>query len=172
MGNPRDRPAASSEMVRARMSRQRTADTKPEAALRSALHRRGVRFRLHRRDLPGRPDIIVVRARLAIFVDGCFWHACPIHYVPPRANAEWWASKLSANVERDRRVDAALLTLGWRPMHVWEHQDPESVAAGIAFLWQASKQRSSGEPPHQDTAGVLADRQISASGHEPHDAIG
>lgn len=154
------------------MSRQLTAHTKPEVALRSALHRRGVRFRLHRRDLPGRPDVIVVRARLAIFVDGCFWHACPIHHVHPKANAEWWAAKLSANVDRDRRADAALLTLGWRPLRVWEHEDPESVAAGLALLWQASRQGSSVELPHQDTAGVLADRQISASGHEPHNATG
>ena len=129
------RPAASSDAVQRFMSTQRTRDTRPEVTLRSELHRRGVRFRLHRRDLPGRPDIVLVRLRLAIFVDGCFWHGCPIHFVPPKANAEWWAAKISATADRDRRADAKLSSLGWEAMHVWEHEDVVAVADGIAERW-------------------------------------
>lgn len=168
MSDPGARPTASSEAVRRRMSQQRAAHTRPEVALRSALHRRGVRFRLHRRDLPGRPDIIVVRLRLAIFVDGCFWHACPVHYVPPKSNAEWWASKLAANVDRDRRLDTALMALGWEPVHVWEHQDPGLIADSIAVRWFGSLDQIH----HVETAGVLADKQTSANGHDPHKATG
>jgi DNA mismatch endonuclease (patch repair protein) len=124
------------------MSRQRTADTHPEVALRSALHRRNVRFRLHRADLPGRPDVVLVRARLAVFVDGCFWHGCPIHYRPPKSNSVWWAEKLQANVERYRRADAALRALGWQSLHVWEHEDVELVAEVIARRWRKTDPRS------------------------------
>lgn len=121
------------------MSAQRTRNTKPEVALRSELHRRGVRYQLHRRDLPGRPDIVLVRARLAVFVDGCFWHRCPEHYVAPRANAEWWQAKLEATVNRDRRADLSLADVGWDSMHVWEHEDVHAVAEEIAVLWRLSK---------------------------------
>jgi DNA mismatch endonuclease (patch repair protein) len=117
------------------MSSQRRSNTKPELLLRSALHRRGVRFRLHRPDLPGRPDIVLVRIRLAVFVDGCFWHRCPQHFVAPKANADWWAEKLATNVARDRRQDAALVARGWEPVHVWEHEDMEAVAEMLAARW-------------------------------------
>lgn len=120
------------------MSRQRTVDTRPEVALRLALHHRGVRYRLHRRDLPGRPDIVLARARLTIFVDGCFWHACAVHYVPPKSNAEWWSAKLAANVDRDRRADLALAERGWESLHVWEHEDMDAVANNVAVRWRAS----------------------------------
>ena len=87
------------------MKRMPRADTTPEIQLRRELHRRGVRFRLHRRDLPGCPDIVVVKLRLVIFVDGCFWHGCPEHSVAPKANAKWWADKIAGNRERDARKD-------------------------------------------------------------------
>jgi DNA mismatch endonuclease (patch repair protein) len=118
------------------MSLQRTAGTRPEIALRKALHCRGIRYQLHRRDLPGRPDITLVRLRMAIFVDGCFWHSCPEHAVPPKANAEWWRVKLAANVARDRRNDNHLRELGWNPVRVWEHEDVEAVANRLAKLWR------------------------------------
>jgi DNA mismatch endonuclease (patch repair protein) len=154
------------------MSRQRTVNTKPEVALRSALHKRGVRYQLHRRDLPGRPDIVLVRARLAIFVDGCFWHACPLDYTPPKSNSEWWAAKLRANVERDRRVDEALLNLGWEPLHVWEHEDADAAADVVSLRWRASARRDNLYEPHPATAGLPADRHRSDSGHTPQDATG
>lgn len=122
-------------MVRRFMARQRTRDTSPELALRRALHRRGVRYRLHRGDLPGRPDLVLVRIRLAVFVDGCFWHACPAHGTRPRANAQWWATKLAATTERDRRNDNQLFEQGWEVRHVWEHEDPEAVADDIRCQW-------------------------------------
>lgn len=111
-------------------------DTAPELELRSELHRRGLRYRLHRRNLPGRPDIVLTRARIAVFVDGCFWHRCPQHGVLPKSNAEWWRAKLERTVERDREKDAALVELGWEPVHVWEHEDPADAADTIERIWR------------------------------------
>jgi len=111
----------------ARFRRQVRAATKPELALRSELHRRGLRFRVNHPGLPGRPDVTFTRVRLAVFVDGCFWHRCPEHGTLPRNNREWWQAKLDRNVARDRAKDGALADLGWTALHVWEHE-----AAGIA----------------------------------------
>jgi DNA mismatch endonuclease (patch repair protein) len=104
----------------------RRTGTKPELALRSALHARGWRFRKdYRLDLPHgrvRPDVVFTRRKLAIFVDGCFWHACPLHGREPTRNTAYWSPKLARNVERDRRNDAALLADGWAVVRVWEHE--------------------------------------------------
>lgn len=116
------------------MSRQRRADTQPEVQLRKALHRLGLRYRLHRRDLPGTPDLAFVRERVAVFVDGCFWHGCPDHAVAPKANQAWWLAKLARNRERDDEKDEALRSMGWLPVHVWEHEDMTVVASAIAEL--------------------------------------
>ena len=86
--------------------------------------------------LPGRPDFIFPRGKMAVFVDGCFWHQCPEHGVMPKANREWWRAKLEGNTERDRRKDRALLELGWLPFHVWEHEDVAGVASRIRDLWE------------------------------------
>jgi DNA mismatch endonuclease, patch repair protein len=123
------------------MSRMRRRDTGPELALRRALHRRGIRFRVHAANLPGRPDIVLVRLRLAVFVDGCFWHGCTEHGVTPRANRSFWAEKIAGNQLRDRRNDAALKDLGWSSMHVWEHEDPEVVAAKVELMWHGRAER-------------------------------
>ena len=136
------RPVASSPAVAAFMSKMRRRDTGPELALRRALHRRGVRFRVHAANLPGRPDIVLVRVRLAIFVDGCFWHGCADHGVTPRANRSFWTEKIRANQLRDRRNDAALIELGWSLMHVWEHEDPEVVAARVELIWRQGSRPS------------------------------
>lgn len=110
----------------------RRADTKPEQRLRSELHRRGRRFRkdvLVRADgLRTHVDVAFTRHRLAVFVDGCFWHSCPQHGSSPKSNATYWAPKLAANVSRDRRVDAALVGEGWRVLRVWEHEEPRDAA--------------------------------------------
>lgn len=106
-------------------------DTGPEVALRSVLHRRGLRFRKHTRplaDLRCEADAVFRRARVAVFVDGCFWHRCPEHGSDPRANSEWWRAKLDGNVERDRRNDRVLAEAGWTVVRVWEHEDPEEAA--------------------------------------------
>ena len=128
-------PEASSAQVRAFMQRMPRRDTGPELVLRRALHRAGVRFRVHRADLPGRPDIVLVSLRVAVFVDGCFWHGCPTHGVAPRANADFWAAKIAGNRTRDDRNDALLAALGWEALHVWEHDDPEAVADALALRW-------------------------------------
>lgn len=118
------------------MSRIRGRDTKPELLLRSALWRRGLRFRTKNR-LRGRPDIVFPTERIAVFVDGCFWHRCPEHQTKPAANAEFWDKKLSGNVERDRRADEILQTDGWSVVRIWEHEverDLEAVTGRVQAL--------------------------------------
>lgn len=103
------------------MSRIRSRDTAPEVKLRKALWRQGLRYRLGY-DLPGRPDLTFIGPRVTVFVDGCFWHGCPVHYSAPTTRHEFWARKLRDNVERDLAVDDTLTKLGWRPFHVWQHE--------------------------------------------------
>lgn len=104
------------------MSGIRSRDTRPELAVRSLLHRMGFRFRLHRKDLPGKPDIVLPRYRVALFVHGCFWHqhsGCPLAS-NPSSNTVYWTPKLLRNLERDAENRAALEALGWRTGVVWE----------------------------------------------------
>jgi DNA mismatch endonuclease (patch repair protein) len=118
----------------------RRANTKPELALRSALHRQGYRFRKdYRLDLDAgsrvRPDIAFTARRVAVFVDGCFWHACPEHGRNPGVNEWYWAPKLRRTVERDRAADAALAAAGWRVVRIWEHVPlTDAIAAVTAAL--------------------------------------
>jgi DNA mismatch endonuclease (patch repair protein) len=118
----------------------RRVNTKPELALRSALHRRGYRFRKDLRlDLTGgarvRPDIAFTARRVAVFVDGCFWHACPDHGGSPSVNQSYWGPKLRRNVERDRAADVALAAEGWQVVRVWEHVPlADAVAEVVAAL--------------------------------------
>ena len=104
------------------MSRVRTKGTAPELALRSALHFAGIRFRLHRKDLPGKPDIVLPKYKSVIFVHGCFWHhheGC-IKSKMPKTNVEFWQDKITANVKRDKSNQADLEKMGWRVLVVWE----------------------------------------------------
>jgi DNA mismatch endonuclease (patch repair protein) len=119
----------------ARFSRMPRRSTGPELAIRRELHRRGLRFRVNHAPLPGRPDIVFTRARVAVFVDGCFWHRCAQHGTLPRNNAQWWLAKLDRNVARDRSKDAALAQLGWAVIHVWEHESPAAAADRIEAEW-------------------------------------
>jgi DNA mismatch endonuclease, patch repair protein len=129
MSRPLTDPATSQ-----RMSRQRRRDTDAELHLRRLLHARGLRYRVDQ-PLPGllrrRADLTFSRQRLAVFVDGCFWHGCPEHKTLPVANGDWWATKLRQNVERDRATDAHLAELGWTVIRVWEHEDPKLAADRI-----------------------------------------
>ena len=102
------------------MARIRGKHTRPELLLRKALWAAGLRYRLHRK-LPGTPDLAFVGARVAVFVDGCFWHGCPQHYSFPATRSEFWADKLRRNVERDARVGDELAALGWTVLRFWEH---------------------------------------------------
>lgn len=115
----------------ARMARQRRSGTKPELALRKELHRRGLRYFVDRAPIRGqrrRADLVFPRLRVAVYVDGCFWHRCPQHATDPRNNGEWWAAKLAGNVARDRATDTALTEAGWQVIRVWEHEDAVAAA--------------------------------------------
>jgi DNA mismatch endonuclease (patch repair protein) len=120
------------------MSRQRRRDTGPELAVRQRLHALGYRYRVDHRPLPdlrARGDLVFTRARVVVFVDGCFWHRCPQHATSPRHNGEWWRAKLDANVARDRATDRRLAEADWRVVRIWEHEAPEeAIAAVIALL--------------------------------------
>lgn len=126
----------------ARMSKQRRANTAPELALRRELHRAGLRYFVDRPPIKGqrrRADVVFPRLRIAVYVDGCFWHRCPAHATDPKHNAQWWADKLAGNVARDRATDAALTAAGWRVVRVWEHEDPHAAAERITALVERSK---------------------------------
>lgn len=120
------------------MRSNRSADTLSEKALRSAVHALGLRYRANRRiEVAGiyvRPDIVFTARRVCVFSDGCFWHRCPEHATDPKANSDYWAPKLLANVERDRRVDEALRSEGWTVIRVWAHEDPGEAAERVAAL--------------------------------------
>ncbi len=119
----------------ANMRSNRRTDTKPELALRAALHAQGYRYRKdHRLDLPlrrVRPDIAFTARKVAVFVDGCFWHACPEHGSKPKNNEWYWSPKLEKNVERDRAVDHALAQAGWTVVRLWEHVPLEDAVAAV-----------------------------------------
>ena len=128
-------PQPLNDTVRRQMQAMPRKDTGVELALRRELHGLGLRYRVHLRALPGTPDIALTRARVAVFVDGCFWHRCPEHGTSPKNNSEWWTSKLDSNVERDRRKDLQLAELGWTVVHIWEHEDLMVAASQIRRLW-------------------------------------
>ncbi|MBB1517264.1 DNA mismatch endonuclease Vsr [Tessaracoccus sp. MC1679] len=130
-------PTPLSAGVSAQMRRMPRAGSEPEMRLRRLLHRRGLRFRVQA-PLPGRPDIAFTRAKIAVFVDGCFWHRCPEHSTAPKNNHDWWEAKLTRNVERDREKDAALQSMGWLAIHVWEHEDAGEAANRITTLWRSA----------------------------------
>jgi DNA mismatch endonuclease (patch repair protein) len=125
------------------MRGNRRRDTKPELKLRAALHKRGLRYRVdfsvQAGPRPVRPDVVFTRQRVAVFLDGCFWHRCPEHGIPPRANSDYWKPKLDRNVERDRAIDVALTLGGWAVIRIWEHEDPEHAAERIAAVVRSPK---------------------------------
>lgn len=136
---PRRQPLPLNEGRSRNMRANKRTGTKPELALRAALHRLGYRFRKDLRvDVAGvrvRPDIVFTRRRVAVFVDGCFWHACPDHSKPPRNNEWYWTPKLERNVARDEQVTQALESGGWRVVRVWEHVPlPDAVSAVESVL--------------------------------------
>lgn len=103
-----------------RMSRVKGGDTKPEVIFRKALWREGLRYRL-RYNVFGRPDIVFPGPKVAVFVDGCFWHGCPKHYRPPKTRTDWWENKISGNKKRDLKVTRQLEAEGWRVLRFWTH---------------------------------------------------
>ncbi len=117
------------------MQGNRGRDTRPELAIRSELHRRGLRYRVDvqpEKGLRCRADVVFRRQKVAVFIDGCFWHGCPDHGTKPTTNASYWKAKIARNVERDRRNDTFLGAAGWTVIRVWEHDPPREAATRIA----------------------------------------
>jgi DNA mismatch endonuclease, patch repair protein len=155
------RPTPSSPAARATMQANRSRDTQPELAIRRALHRRGLRFRVDYRpvqDVRCRADIVFTRARVAIFIDGCFWHCCPEHGTYPRANGEWWRAKLEANVARDRYNNTVLMSRGWQVVRLWEHESTELAVAKVSKALLRAEGRLEGGSPtgFHHSVGVAA----------------
>lgn len=118
------------------MSRQRQRDTGPELAVRQRVHAMGLRYRVDA-PLPGlrrRADMLFSGARVAVFVDGCFWHGCPQHATTPKSNTDWWREKIAANVRRDHDTDATLRSSGWEIVRIWAHEPPDIAAARVASI--------------------------------------
>jgi DNA mismatch endonuclease (patch repair protein) len=128
---------ASSAGVRRSMQGNRSRDTAPEMALRRLLHGRGLRYRVDVRPekaLRRKADIVFTRKRVCVFVDGCFWHACPDHATTPSTNRSYWGPKIERNVARDRETDALLAEEGWTVVRFWEHEDVVDCADRIEAL--------------------------------------
>ena len=123
-----------------KMSTLPRRDTAPELLLRRELHARGLRYRLQVK-VPGNRrrtiDVALTRARVAVYVDGCFWHGCPRHFHLPRANRDWWEWKLSMTHRRDADTDRELREAGWEVVRVWEHEDPVAAADRVERVWRA-----------------------------------
>lgn len=135
-------PFASSPAVRARMQGQARRDTAPELAIRRALHRQGLRYRVDVRpdaSIRRRADVVFPRQRVAVFVDGCFWHGCLDHGVWPRTNQAWWREKIERNKRRDLETTRLLEDRGWTVLRVWEHDDPEVVASTTRSIVEARR---------------------------------
>lgn len=126
---------ASSPARRRNMQAIRSRDTKPERLLRSLLHAQGLRYRVAARPLPAlrrTADLVFRPARVAVFLDGCYWHGCPEHYVPPKTNSGYWSEKVLGNIKRDRDTDAQLREAGWTVLRFWEHESPDVCAVKVA----------------------------------------
>jgi DNA mismatch endonuclease, patch repair protein len=148
-------PPASSSRARNVMLGNRS-ESAIERALRSTLHRRGLRFRKHAAPVPGlrcRPDVVFTRQRVVVFVDGCFWHRCPIHGTDSKANDSYWRPKLDANVARDRRNDRALAAAGWTVLRFWAHEPVDDMAHEVVFALRRSTRRPHQRSRSDSTAG-------------------
>ena len=135
---------AASSGSRKSMMANRGRDTSPEVRVRSTLHRRGLRYLVSARPEPGlrrTADLVFRGPRIAVFIDGCFWHGCPLHASRPTRNADWWARKLDRTKERDIETNRALESAGWRVMRFWEHQPANEVADAIEEAVRAGSRR-------------------------------
>lgn len=125
---------ATSAGTRKSMLGNTARDTLPEVAVRRILHAAGLRYRVNTRPDPTlrrTADVLFTRRRVAVFIDGCYWHGCPDHYTVPKANADFWREKLERNRERDAETTRVLSGRGWQVMRFWTHEDPRSIAASI-----------------------------------------
>ncbi|MEU2439259.1 very short patch repair endonuclease [Streptomyces rubradiris] len=136
---------ASSPASRAVMSANKGKNTKPEKLLRSALHKRGLRYRVGVRPIPDlrrTADVVFTKARVAVFVDGCYWHGCPDHHRPAKKGATFWQDKIAGTQARDAETNEALSEMGWLVIRVWEHEDPEQAAQTVAEAVRARQSLS------------------------------
>jgi DNA mismatch endonuclease (patch repair protein) len=146
-------PLEASPGVRSRMSRQKSRNTQIEMMLRRALHARGLRYRLHKRPVPGvrrEADIVFPSVRVAVFVDGCFWHGCPDHATWPKNNADFWRAKIEGNRRRDVDTDVRFADAGWCVVRVWEHE-PVDLAALRVYDVVETRRRAMGYVPRRRT---------------------
>lgn len=135
---------AASEAVRRSMVGNRSRDTKPELHVRSAVHRRGLRYRVAAQPLPElrrTADLVFRPARVAVFIDGCFWHGCPEHYAEPRTNTDYWTAKVTRNRRRDVDTTRRLREAGWTVLRYWEHEPADDIAQEIVEIVQARRSR-------------------------------
>ncbi|GAB2775773.1 very short patch repair endonuclease [Streptomyces daliensis] len=133
--NPPEGSWASSPSRRRNMQAIRSRDTKPERLLRSLLHAQGLRYRVSARPLPDlrrTADLVFRPAKVAVFIDGCYWHGCPTHYVAPKTNSGYWSDKVTRNVARDRDTDQQLKEAGWLVLRFWEHEPSDVCADKVA----------------------------------------
>jgi len=144
------------------MSRIRGKDTSPERIIRQRLWAAGLRYRLQARTPGGRADIVVPGRKLAIFIDGCFWHGCPEHYVRPRSRNEFWKAKLAENVSRDRRQTLLLDAVGWRVVRVWEHEVHEAPEEVVVRILEAAYQE---RPPRRLSWRVARVETLDSAGN-------
>ena len=127
---------ASSSEARNKMLANKSRDTRPELLVRSLAHRRGLRYRVSARPLPElrrTADLVFRPARVAVFIDGCYWHGCPKHYTEPKTNTEYWREKINRNKARDTETDDHLAAAGWAVLRFWEHDDPSLVSDAISL---------------------------------------
>ncbi len=127
--------SASSAGVRKSMQSNKGRDTKPELALRRAVHALGLRYRVSARPLPKvrrTADMVFTKAKVAVFLDGCFWHGCPEHHTKAATNSDYWAEKVRRNRERDAETDRLFAEAGWTVIRFWEHEDPFKSAQRVA----------------------------------------
>ncbi|MGW1778568.1 very short patch repair endonuclease [Streptomyces sp. NPDC002143] len=160
---------ASSDAVRASMRANKSRDTKPELALRRAVHARGLRYRVAARpikELRRTADLVFTKARVAVFLDGCFWHGCPEHHTVAVRNGGYWASKVERNRTRDVDTDRRLAEAGWTVVRVWEHEDPIQAATRVeksVAEARRTQQRRTATPPEKPHSP-----QIQRSPESPH----
>ncbi|ADI08891.1 hypothetical protein SBI_05771 [Streptomyces bingchenggensis BCW-1] len=131
---PPDGSWASSESRRRNMQAIRSRDTKPEWLIRRLVHAQGLRYRVSAKPLPDlrrTADMVFRPAKVAVFIDGCYWHGCPEHYVPPKTNPGYWSGKVAKNIARDRDTDQRLTEAGWTVLRFWEHESANSCALAI-----------------------------------------
>lgn len=128
------------------MSQIKGRNTKPEVFLRKVLWRLGYRYRIKNR-LPGKPDLVFSSFRTVIFIDGCFWHKCPKHFVQPKTRAQFWQNKIDGNVARDQRNNESLNSLGWQVVRIWEHEIRESLDTSVGRVIEVLERQRDGSGP-------------------------